>query len=150
DRDRIRDARPFLRAPPRRQSSAGVERRPHAGHTRMRRDARASMTEPRAVRVALTIVALLYLATFLVLPVGYGFWAAFADGLAAYSRAVTTPDTLAAMKLTAMAVGIAVPLNLVFGLAAAWAIARFEFRGKAALVTLIDVPFAVSPVIAGM
>jgi sulfate transport system permease protein len=109
-----------------------------------------NLTEPVAVRVVLTLVALTYLLVFLVLPLGVVFVEALQKGWAAYINAVIEPMALSALRLTALTAAIAVPLNLVFGVAAAWAIAKFEFPGKNALITLIDLPFAVSPVIAGM
>jgi sulfate transport system permease protein len=107
-------------------------------------------TETRAARWALTGVALLFLAGFLFVPLAAVFAAAFAEGLRAYWAALREPDALAALRLTAVAALVAVPLNTLFGLAAAWAIARFEFVGRGLLVTLIDVPFAVSPVVSGL
>ena len=109
-----------------------------------------NLTEPVAVRVALTLVALAYLLVFLVVPLGAVFAEALQKGWAAYVNAVMEPMALSALWLTLLTAAIAVPLNLVFGVAAAWAIAKFEFPGKSALITLIDLPFAVSPVIAGM
>jgi sulfate transport system permease protein len=109
-----------------------------------------NLTEPAGVRWALTGVALLFLAVFLVLPLVAVFMEAFADGLGAYVNAVTEPDTLAALKLTLVAAAFAVPANVVFGVMAGWTIAKFDFPGKNVLTTLIDLPFAVSPVIAGM
>src|SRR5208283_113491 len=90
------------------------------------------------------------LVLFLVLPLLAVFVQALAKGFGAYYIAVSEPMAWAAVKLTLLVAAIAVPLNLVFGVAAAWAIGKFEFRGKSALITLIDLPFAVSPVIAGM
>jgi sulfate transport system permease protein len=107
-------------------------------------------TEPLWVRATLMIVALAFLAVFLVLPLGAVLYAAFSKGLEAYIAAVREADTRSAIQLTLLAAGIAVPLNVVFGIAAAWAITRFKFPGKRVLVTIIDLPFAVSPVIAGM
>jgi sulfate transport system permease protein len=108
------------------------------------------LTEPRAVRWALIGIALAFLAIFLVLPLVTVFVEAFGNGAAAYVRAINEPDAMAALRLTLIAAAIAVPANLVFGICAGWAIAKFEFRGKNVLTTLIDLPFAVSPVIAGM
>jgi len=107
-------------------------------------------SETPLVRWGLTIVALAFLGIFLVLPLLSVFAGALAKGVAAYGRALVTPDALAAIRLTLLAAGIAVPLNLVFGVAAAWAVAKFSFPGKNILITLIDLPFAVSPVISGM
>jgi sulfate/thiosulfate transport system permease protein len=101
-------------------------------------------------RLLLILTALLFLAVFLVLPLLAVFAQALAKGFGAYYIAITAPMAWAAVKLTLLVAAIAVPLNLVFGVAAAWAIAKFDFRGKSALITLIDLPFAVSPVIAGM
>jgi sulfate transport system permease protein len=101
-------------------------------------------------RLLLIVTALLFLSVFLVLPLLAVFAQALAKGFGAYYAAISAPMAWAAVKLTLLVAAIAVPLNLVFGVAAAWAIAKFEFRGKSALITLIDLPFAVSPVIAGM
>jgi sulfate/thiosulfate transport system permease protein len=101
-------------------------------------------------RLLLIITALLFLCVFLVLPLLAVFAQALAKGFGAYYAAISAPMAWAAVKLTLLVAAIAVPLNLVFGVAAAWAIAKFDFRGKSALITLIDLPFAVSPVIAGM
>jgi sulfate transport system permease protein len=94
--------------------------------------------------------ALLYLAVFLFIPLAAVFHEALRKGAAAYLAAIADPDAMAAIRLTLLAAAIAVPLNLVFGIAAAWAIAKFDFRGKSLLTTLIDLPFSVSPVIAGL
>ena len=107
-------------------------------------------SESPLVRGALIAVALAFVALFLLVPLVAVFSQALAKGLAAYAGAIRRPETLSAIRLTLTAAAIAVPLNLVFGVAAAWAIAKFEFPGKNALVTLIDLPFAVSPVIAGL
>ena len=106
--------------------------------------------EPLVVRIALIAVALLFLGLFLALPLGVVFTKALEKGLAAYAAAVTDPIAASAIKLTLLTAAIAVPLNLLFGIAAAWAIVHFEFRGKNILVTLIDLPFSVSPVVGGM
>jgi sulfate transport system permease protein len=110
-------------------------------------DARA---EPAAVRRTLLAIALGFLALFLVVPLAAVFAQAFAKGWEAYLRAIREPMALAAVRLTLVVTAIVVPLNTLFGLAAAWAIARFRFRGKQLLVTLIDLPFSVSPVVSGM
>ncbi len=109
-----------------------------------------ALTEPRAVRWALTGLALAFLGFFLVVPLALVLAKGFADGAGAYLAAVREPVARAAIKLTLLAAACAVPVNLLFGLAASWAIAKFRFRGKSFLITLIDLPFAVSPVIAGM
>ena len=101
-------------------------------------------------RLLLIAVALTFLGLFLVLPLLAVFAQALAKGIGAYMAAIADPMAWAAVKLTLMVAAIAVPFNLVFGVAAAWAIAKFEFRGKSTLITLIDLPFAVSPVIAGL
>lgn len=111
---------------------------------------RAPTTEPRAVRWTLTLVALAFLGLFLVLPLAAVFTEALSKGWQAYATAVREPEALSALRLTLLTAAIAVPLNLVFGVAAAWAVARFEFRGKSFLVSLIDLPFAISPVISGV
>jgi sulfate transport system permease protein len=95
-------------------------------------------------------IALLFCLVFLLLPLVNVFVQAFSKGWAAYWQAITHPDAWSAMKLTLLIAVISVPLNVVFGLAAAWAIAKFEFRGKTLLITLIDLPFSVSPVVAGL
>jgi sulfate transport system permease protein len=110
---------------------------------------RATHESPVA-RLVLTATALAFLALFLLLPLVAVFAQALEKGWAAYLAALSEPMALAALELTLLTAGIAVPLNLVFGLAAAWAIAKFDFPGKNALVTLIDLPFGVSPVISGM
>jgi sulfate transport system permease protein len=112
--------------------------------------AAANVFEPPWVRVALIVVALAFLALFLFVPLVAVFVEAFKKGWQAYVAAITDPDAISAIKLTLIAAGISVPLNLVFGVAASWAIAKFEFRGKSILLTLIDLPFSVSPVISGL
>jgi sulfate transport system permease protein len=107
-------------------------------------------TEPPAVRYLLIGIAVAFVLLVLVLPLVLIFSLAFSQGLKVYLAAFTEPDALAAIRLTLLTTAIAVPLNTIFGLAAAWAFAKFEFRGKNLLITLIDLPFAVSPVIAGL
>ncbi|MCW0180509.1 sulfate ABC transporter permease subunit CysW [Zavarzinia sp.] len=107
-------------------------------------------TEGPFLRLGLSGIALLYLALFLVLPLVAVFVEAFAKGLGPFLAAVTEPDALSAVKLTLIVAAISVPMNLVFGVAAAWAIAKYEFWGKSFLITLIDLPFSVSPVISGL
>ncbi len=102
------------------------------------------------VTVALCTVAFLYLALFLFIPLATVFFEALKKGVGFYFNAVTEADTLSAIRLTLIAAAISVPLNLIFGIAAAWAIAKFDFRGKSLLITLIDLPFSVSPVISGL
>jgi len=104
----------------------------------------------QAGRAALIASALLFLAFFLVLPLVAVFKEAFSQGWMVYRQAISQPDVLFALRLTGFVALIAVPLNVVFGIAASWAITRFDFRGKSLLITLIDVPLAVSPVVAGM
>jgi sulfate/thiosulfate transport system permease protein len=107
-------------------------------------------TEALWIRVTLISIALVFLSLFLVLPLVVVFKEAFAKGAHVYLAAVSEPAAVHAIKLTLIAAAIAVPCNLIFGLAAAWAIAKFDFRGKQFVITLIDLPFAVSPVIAGL
>jgi sulfate transport system permease protein len=107
-------------------------------------------TEPLVLRVALTVVALAFLGLFLLLPLAVVFGEALRRGVTAYFEAVSHPETWAAVKLTLLAAALAVPLNTAFGLCAAWAVAKFEFRGKSVLMALIDLPFTVSPVVAGL
>jgi sulfate/thiosulfate transport system permease protein len=106
--------------------------------------------ESRAVRWTLTAVALIFLALTLALPLALVFHEAVSKGLAAYWAAITEPDALSAARLTLLIAGIAVPVNLVFGVAAAWCTSKFDFPGRNLLLTLVDLPFAVSPVISGM
>jgi sulfate/thiosulfate transport system permease protein len=113
-------------------------------------DTLRATADPPAVRLALIATALTFLALFLFIPVIAVFAEALAKGIGEYFASVTSSESLAAIRLTLMTAAIAVPLNVSFGLAAAWAIARFEFPGKQFLLTLIDLPFSVSPVIAGM
>jgi sulfate/thiosulfate transport system permease protein len=102
------------------------------------------------VRYALITLTLAIICLFLVLPLATVLIEAFAKGWSAYASSLTHPDTIAAIKLTLLTAAITLPLTTVFGISAAWAIARFEFRGKSLLITLIDLPFSVSPVIAGL
>ena len=102
------------------------------------------------VRVALIVVSVVFLAAILIMPVVSVLGYAFSEGLVVYLNALRAPDTLAAIRLTLTTAAIVVPTNTIFGVAAAWAIAKFDFRGKQILITLIDLPFSVSPVIAGL
>jgi len=111
---------------------------------------RGALEEPRIVRIALIGIALVFIVLFLVLPLLAVFVEALRSGVGAYFAAINEPDAIAAIRLTLLVAAIAVPLNLVFGVAAAWAIAKFDFPGKGLLTTLIDLPFSVSPVIAGL
>ena len=117
---------------------------------RLGRLALPSTQERRSTRVALITISLVFLGLLLFLPLAIVFAEAFRNGWEGFEAAVIEPDALAAVRLTLLVAAIAVPLNTVFGLAAAWAVAKFEFRGKSVLVTLIDLPFSVSPVISGM
>jgi sulfate transport system permease protein len=111
---------------------------------------RSPVTEARPVRVVLIVVSLLFVGLFLLFPVAVVFVEAFRGGIGAYLASLADPDAMAAIKLTLLVAAIAVPANLVFGVAAAWAIAKYKFRGKTFLITLIDLPFSVSPVISGL
>jgi sulfate/thiosulfate transport system permease protein len=102
------------------------------------------------IPIVLTGIALTYLALFLFVPLAAVFAEAFKKGIGFYWDAIREPDAWSAIELTLLAAVISVPLNLVFGVAAAWAIAKFDFRGKSLLITLIDLPFSVSPVISGL
>ncbi|MFJ8257930.1 sulfate ABC transporter permease subunit CysW [Peribacillus asahii] len=106
--------------------------------------------EPKTIRWTLTFIALAFLALFLVLPLVTIFITAFQKGWETYIAAITHPDALSAIKLTLLVVLITVPLNAIFGVMAAWAITKFQFKGKNILITIIDLPFAISPVIAGL
>ncbi len=114
------------------------------------RRARAGTTEAPWVRRVLIGVALVFLLLFLVLPLAAVFTEALRKGLDAYLAGLREPDAWSAIRLTLITAAISVPLNLVFGVAAAWCIAKFEFKGKAFLTTLIDLPFSISPVVAGL
>jgi sulfate transport system permease protein len=116
----------------------------------VRRETGRARGESRLVQVALIAISLAFLLFFLLLPLAAVFAEAAARGWAAYRAAITEPDALAAVRLTLLVAAIAVPFNTIVGIAAAWAIAKFEFRGKNLLVSLIDLPFSVSPVIAGL
>jgi len=107
-------------------------------------------SESRWVQWLLIGLALLFLLGFLLLPLVAVFTEALRNGLVAYEAAIFEPDALSAIRLTLLVAAIAVPLNLVFGVTAAWAVTKFEFRGKTLLVSLIDLPFSVSPVVAGL
>ncbi|MFH1556731.1 MAG: sulfate ABC transporter permease subunit CysW [Pseudomonadota bacterium] len=111
---------------------------------------RPARTEPAAVRIALTLIALAFLGLFIGLPLLLVFVEAFKRGVAAYVAALSDPDALAAIRLTLVVAAISVTANVIFGLVASWAIAKFEFAGKSLLITLIDLPFSVSPVVAGL
>ncbi len=111
---------------------------------------KTNVLEPNWVRYTLIAVALAFLTLFLFVPLAAVFTEALKKGWDTYLESIKDPDAVSAIKLTLIAAGISVPLNLVFGVAAAWAIAKFEFRGKSFLLTLIDLPFSVSPVIAGL
>ena len=111
---------------------------------------RRTTGEPPFVRRLLIGMALTFLLLFLVLPLVFVFTQAFAKGLGFYFKTLADPNAWSAIKLTLLAAGIAVPLNCVFGVCAAWVIAKFDFRGKNVLLTLIDLPFSVSPVISGL
>lgn len=120
------------------------------GMSRKSKDVPRSMTEPLGVRVALIVVSLVFLGLFLFVPLIAVFAEALRKGFDAYVASFKDTDALAAIKLTLITAGIAVPLNLIFGIVASWAIAKFRFRGRSLLLTLIDLPFAVSPIISGL
>jgi sulfate transport system permease protein len=108
------------------------------------------VTEPRIVRWAAVAASIAFLTLFLILPLITVFAEAFSRGVGAYLQAFEESDARSAIRLTLLVAAISVPFNLVFGVAAAWAIAKFDFRGKDLLITLIDLPFSVSPVVAGL
>jgi sulfate transport system permease protein len=118
------------------------------GHPALARPRR--LTEPTAVRWLLIGICLTFLALFLLLPLTVVFVEAFRNGVGPYLESIREPDAIAALRLTLIAAAFAVPANLMFGVAAGWAIAKFRFPGRTLLTTLIDLPFAVSPVISGM
>ncbi|HLT98610.1 MAG TPA: sulfate ABC transporter permease subunit CysW [Burkholderiaceae bacterium] len=108
------------------------------------------LTEPRSLQLALIVIALGFLGLFLVLPLAVVFIEALGRGWQVYAAAITDPDALSAIRLTLLVAAVSLPLNLLFGVAAAWSITRFQFRGKQLLLTLIDLPFSVSPIVAGL
>lgn len=108
------------------------------------------LTEPRALQLAFIFVALAFLGLFLVLPLAVVFIEALSRGWQVFVAAITEPDAFAAIRLTLIVAAISLPLNLILGVAAAWSITRFQFRGKQVLLTLIDLPFSVSPIVAGL
>jgi len=118
--------------------------------TEMRRRMTSPTNEPTVVRWALILTGLAFMALFLVMPLVAVFSEAFRQGAGAFLSGLQSPDAQSAIRLTLLVAAIAVPLNVVFGIAASWAIAKFEFKGKAFLITLIDLPFSVSPVISGL
>jgi sulfate transport system permease protein len=109
-----------------------------------------STTETLGARIALTLIAFLFLGFFLLLPLVAVFSEALTQGFGAFLEAIENPDALAAIRLTLIIAAISVPLNMVFGIAASWAITKFDFPGKSLLITLIDLPFSVSPVVSGL
>ncbi|KQQ33499.1 sulfate/thiosulfate transporter permease subunit [Duganella sp. Leaf126] len=122
----------------------------HSGSRRGELPSAPQILEPRWVRNLLIAIALLFLTVFLFVPLVAVFAEALRKGWEAYVAAIVEEDAISAIKLTLLTAAIAVPLNLVFGIAASWCIAKFEFRGKSFLLTLIDLPFSVSPVISGL
>jgi sulfate transport system permease protein len=116
----------------------------------MKKALHPSLMEPKAVRMALSVMALGFLLLLVALPLIAVFVEAFSKGMEAYFAALSDPFALSAIKLTLLVAAIAVPVNMVFGIVASWAIAKFEFRGKHILLTFIDLPFSVSPVISGL
>jgi sulfate transport system permease protein len=116
---------------------------------RIEKSQRGSEESPIA-KWTLTTIALTFVFVFLLLPLINVFYQAFSHGIRAYIDAIGDPDSMAAIKLTLLVAAISVPCNVIFGLAAAWAIAKFDFPGKSLLITLIDLPFAISPVVAGL
>lgn len=107
-------------------------------------------TEPGWMRITLILITLAFLGLFIILPLIVVFSTALQKGWTVYWSAIREPEALSAIRLTLLAAGIAVPMNLVFGLAASWAIAKFQFKGKSFLISLIDLPFSVSPVVSGL
>src|SRR5690606_38598311 len=127
----------LARSPPTEADMSAISRPPH-------------LTEPRALQLGCIFVALVFLGLFLVLPLAVVFIEALSRGWQVYVAAITEPNAFAAIRLTLIVAAISLPLNLIFGVAAAWSITRFQFRGKQVLLTLIDPPFSVSPIVAGL
>jgi len=121
-----------------------------AGAVGLPRSSAGAAEDSRTTRAALIAVAIAYIGIFLLLPLVTVFSSALADGIRAALGAIAEPDALSAIRLTLIVAAIAVPLNAAFGIAAAWSISKFDFRGKSLLVSLIDIPFSVSPVISGL
>jgi len=111
---------------------------------------RSPLDAPPWIKLSLIALVVAYIAVVILLPLGAVFTEAFASGLSTWLAAVTEPDAQAAIKLTLLVAAIAVPLNTVFGIVASWAIAKHDFSGKALLISLIDLPFSVSPVVSGL
>ena len=111
---------------------------------------RSNLREPAIVKALLIIAALSYIGLMLLLPLGAVLTEALSEGLSAWGAAVTEPVARSAIQLTLLVAAIAVPLNMIFGVAAAWAISKYDFRGKTILITLIEIPFSVSPVVSGL
>jgi sulfate/thiosulfate transport system permease protein len=130
--------------------SAVLAKAPEEALEPARRRVELPLSEPPWVRALLIAVALLFLTFFLVLPLIVVFVEAFREGARVYFAALSEPEAVAAIRLTVLVAAICVPLNTAFGLAAAWAITKFDFPGKSFLLTLIDLPFSVSPVVAGL
>lgn len=126
---------------------AGIVTNPRSGKSQ---PTRPHLTESRAVRYTLIGIALLFLGLIVILPMISVIAESFRKGWEAYVSALSDPDAMSALKLTLITAAVAVPLNTIFGAVAAWAITKFKFRGKNLLVTLIDLPFAVSPVVSGL
>jgi len=122
----------------------------YTAESRVRRIPHGPVTESPLVRWTLSLIAVGFMGLFLLLPLIVVWVEALSQGVISYADGLLEPDALAAIRLTLLVAAISVPLNAVFGVAAAWAIAKFEFRGKALLTTLIDLPFSVSPVVAGL
>ena len=123
---------------------------PKGPQVAMNSKSRRGIEEPEFIRKVLIGIAVGFVGVFLLLPLANVFAQAFAKGWAAYLQSLQQPDTRSAVLLTLLVSAICVPLNLVFGVIAAWAVAKFQFRGKALLITLIDLPFSVSPVVSGL
>jgi sulfate transport system permease protein len=113
-------------------------------------DKRPGLKPPLMVNMAITVIALVFLSMFVIMPLIIVLKEAFSAGLSLWWASISEKDALAALRLTLLVAAIAVPANLVFGLAASWALAKFQFKGKSLIITLIDLPFAVSPVVSGL
>jgi sulfate transport system permease protein len=124
---------------------------PHGGGSSGARPTAPDLrTEPKAVRIIIITIAIAFLSIFVLLPLAVVFAQAFSSGIGAYLSALSNPEALSAIRLTLAVAAISVSLNLLFGLVAAWAIAKFDFTGRTVLISLIDLPFSVSPVISGL
>ncbi len=147
NRDSLEDCQANISSKQKNESGKKYHTGDYQAHYRSLQNA---TTEPFYIRYLLIMIAFCFMGLFLLFPLACIFYEAFANGFKTFYTALSTRETLAALRMTLLATGISVPLNVLFGLAAAWCIGKFEFKGKSLLISLIDIPFAISPVIAGI